>query len=540
MEKYKAVTNVATEIKFDADRAHKDPFNDLEVDVLVDEPGGVMHRVPCFWSGGNQWKLRFSPRVPGEHRFKVEVTKGEDDLLSSYSGIIIAREITAYDGDNLLLRRGALCLSENRRYLQYADGTPFLWLADTWWQGMSSRLRWPEEFKWLTGERKAKGFRVIQFAAGFGALVEAFDSRDTNEAGYSWEQRYERINPAYFDLVDLRIQELVRMGLVPNIFGFWGYHVNWLGLEKAKQHWRYLIARYGAYPVVWTVAGEAGMPWYLADDKEQNAQQQIKILNDIAPYIKEIDPFHRLLTVHPRSGDIEPINMSPIDFVMNQSGHHEECDGLEPVISDLRNARERYPNRPVMLGEALYEEQGEGWGSQRIQRAMFWACMLSGAAGHCYGAEGIWQFNRTESPFGTTPSGIIFGKNTAWQEAAGYAGSKHIGLGKQFLERHQWWRFEPHQEWIFPAASDEDYFWPYAAGIPGEIRLFYFPSFARCWWKEKCTVRKLEPNIKYHAYFFDPTTSEEFSLGDVEPTPGGEWVVPRPPVFQDWVLVLEA
>ncbi len=51
------------------------------------------------------------------------------------------------------------------------------------------------------------------------------------------------------------------MGLVPDIMGLWGFHVNWLGLEKTKQHWRYLIARYGAYPVVWTLCGEADMPF---------------------------------------------------------------------------------------------------------------------------------------------------------------------------------------------------------------------------------------------------------------------------------------
>lgn len=535
MEEYKAVTNVVTEIKFDAKSAHKDPFNDLEVDVLVDEPGGVMHRVPCFWSGGKQWKLRFSPRVPGEHRFRVEVTRGEDDLLSSYSGIIIAREITAYDGDNLLLRRGALRLSENGRYLQHADRTPFLWLADDWWHGMSSRLRWPEEFKWLAADRKAKGFNVIHFAAGFACDVEAFDPRDTNEAGHPWEQHYERINPAYFNLVDLKVQELVRMGLVPDILGLWGYHVNWLGLEKTKQHWRYLIARYGAYPVVWTLCGEADLPWYLADDREQARQEQKKILNDTAHYIKEIDPFHRLLTVHPggKLGELEPI----VDFFMTQGGH-EEYKGIGPVVSRLKTARERYPDRPALLGEALFEGMHTGC-KERIQRAMFWACMLSGAAGHCYGADGIWQFNRQEAPFGASPLGFTWG-NTAWQEAACFLGSKHVGLGKQLLERYQWWRFEPHQEWIFPSATDEDYFQPYAAGIPGEIRLFYFPRPVVAWRKGSYTVRQLEPNIKYHAYYLDPITGKEFPVGDVESTPEGNWVVPSSPILQDWVLVLEA
>ena len=34
----------------------------------------------------------------------------------------------------------------------------------------------------------------------------------------------------------------------------------WMGVEKVKQHWRYLIARYGAWPVVWCAAGEANLP----------------------------------------------------------------------------------------------------------------------------------------------------------------------------------------------------------------------------------------------------------------------------------------
>jgi hypothetical protein len=29
-----------------------------------------------------------------------------------------------------------------------------------------------------------------------------------------------------------------------------------MGMEKVKKHWRYLIARWSAYPVVWCLAGE--------------------------------------------------------------------------------------------------------------------------------------------------------------------------------------------------------------------------------------------------------------------------------------------
>ena len=271
---YEAVTNVVTEIAFAATGAHRDPFNELEVDAMVDEPGGGRRRVPCFWAGGTQWKLRFAPRVPGRHRFRLEVTRGSDAALAAGGGMIDAQATVPYDGDNLLLRRGALEVAPNGRYLQHADGTPLLWLADDWWHAMSSRLRWPDEFKWLAQDRKAKGFNVIHFAAGFACDVTQFDPRDTNEAGHPWEPGYARINPAYFDLVDLKVQELVRMGLVPDILGLWGYHVNWLGPARMKQHWRYLIARYGGYPVVWTLCGEGNMPWYLADDKSRPARSR--------------------------------------------------------------------------------------------------------------------------------------------------------------------------------------------------------------------------------------------------------------------------
>lgn len=96
-------------------------------------------------------------------------------------------------------------------------------------------------------------------------------SRGQNEAGDPWEKGYTRINPAYFDLTDLRVDWLVRNGLVPNILGSWGYYIKWMDAGKMKKHWRYLIARYGAYPVTWTLCGEATLACYpgLGDEWEK-------------------------------------------------------------------------------------------------------------------------------------------------------------------------------------------------------------------------------------------------------------------------------
>ena len=158
------------------------------------------------------------------------------------------------------------------RHFQHADGTPFFWLGDTWWMGLCKRLSWPDGFETLTADRVHKGFTMVQIVAGLYPDMEPFDERGANEAGYPWERDFARINPAYFDMADVRIQHLADHGLAACIVGFWGYFIPRMGMDKVKQHWRYLIARWSAYPVVWCLAGEGTMPYYLSKTKEQDAR----------------------------------------------------------------------------------------------------------------------------------------------------------------------------------------------------------------------------------------------------------------------------
>src|SRR5690606_38634745 len=142
-----------------------------------------------------------------------------------------------------------------KRFLEHADGTPFFWLADTWWMGLSKRLEWPEEFQLLAQDRKEKGFNVIQIVMGPPPDSHPFDPRSVNETGFPWEKDYTSIRPEYYNAADERIMYLVEQGFTPCLFGMWGYHMRFMGVERATQHWRYLIARYAALPVVWCAAG---------------------------------------------------------------------------------------------------------------------------------------------------------------------------------------------------------------------------------------------------------------------------------------------
>ena len=531
---FHAVQNQAAEWSYTSGKAYADPFNEVELDVVLTSPDGSW-RVPAWWAGGNEWRVRFAPPAPGAYRFETACSDPGNADLHGAAGVL---EASTYVGDNPLLGRGPLRVAADHRHFEHADGAPFFWLGDTWWMGFVGRLRWPEDFQRLAADRAAKGFTVIQIVAGLYPDMPAFDPRGANEAGPAWEADFARVNPAYFDMADLRVQWLVRCGLMPCIVGCWGYYLPWMGVAKMKRHWRYLIARWAAYPVVWCLAGEAAMPYYLSQTREKDKAEQIAGWTELGRYVRRIDPYHRPVTIHPTDRGRDQVeDDSVLDFDMLQTGHGGH-HSIPNTIAQLIHGRRRQPTMPVLVGEVNYEGIIHGTGDE-IQRLAFWGCMLSGAAGHTYGANGIWQVNTRAQPFGPSPHGATWGSRP-WQEACRLPGSKQLGLAKGLLQRYEWWRFEPHQEWVHPTAGEQDYFAAYAAGIPGQVRVIYLYSPSFPWQAETIKVTNIEPDARYEAFFFDPRTGREHPLGAVAPDAGGAWTVPTQPELTDWVLVLEA
>ena len=139
---------------------------------------------------------------------------------------------------------------------------------------------------------------------------------------------------------------------------------------------------------------------------------------------------------------------------------------------------------------------------------MFWACMLSGAAGHTYGANGIWQVNTAAQPFGPSPHGRSWG-DTPWDVASELPGSRQLGWAKALLMRYPWWRIEPHPEWVEPHWTAANYIQPYCAGIPRELRIVFMPPM---WDAPK--MMQLEPGLSYRAFYFNPATGNGARCGN--------------------------
>jgi hypothetical protein len=461
---YRGETNVPVEIAFEAVGDHADPFNTIEVDAVFTDPAGRQIRVPAFWAGGRSWKVRYASPLAGVHRFRTDCRGWQDPGLVGVAGEVT---IVPYRGRNALYARGPLRVAADKRYLEHSDGTPFFWLGDTWWMGLCNRLRWPDEFKRLAGDRKAKGFNVIQIVAGLYPDMPAFDPRGANEAGFPWEADHKTIRPAYFDAADARLRYLVDEGFTPCVVGAWGYFLPWTGEAKMKRHWRYLIARWGALSVVWCAAGEANLPWYLAKGFPYDDREQVRGWTELLRYIRATDPFRRPLTIHPTAirrytSRHATDNPGLLDFDMLQTPHGQR-EAVPITVNAMRESYAAAPTMPVINGEASYEMLLDSLPT-RWTRTMFWLCMTNGAAGHTYGANGIWQCNRKDQAHGASPHGGTYGKIT-WDEAMRLPGSQQVAIGKKLFEKYPWHRFRPHPEWVavagprFPDMATAHWIW---------------------------------------------------------------------------------
>ncbi|MFZ2828049.1 MAG: DUF4038 domain-containing protein [Hydrogenophaga sp.] len=438
---FKAHQNQAIEIRFPSATAYAEPFKDVELDVAFTAPSGKTVVVPAFWAGEQDWCVRYASSETGAHAFR---TLCSDQGNPSLHGQVGEVNIEPYLGDNPLYRHGGIRVAEDQRHFCHADGTPFFWLGDTWWMGLCGRLSWPEDFQALAHNRKETGFNVIQLVAGLYPDMPLFDERGLSDSGYCWETDLSRINPRFFDEADQRIFHLVEQGLTPCILGAWGYYLPMIGLENMQRHWRYLIARWGALPVVWAAAGEQTMPWYL-ESHAQKVASRTQLRSDwsrVMAHMRTLNGFGRLITTHPVESARKSVTETGLlDFEMQQTGHGA------PTAHHAMRAWQGWctqPAMPVISAEARYEAlEISPTVTARNAREAFWAHALnSGLAGHTYGANGIWQVNAVQRPFGPSPSGSCWG-NMPWDQAMLLPGARQMGLARKFLETLPWNEVEP-------------------------------------------------------------------------------------------------
>ena len=294
---------------------------------------------------------------------------------------------------------GPLEVSEDGRYLQHADGTPFFWLGDTAWE-LFHRLSREEAARYLE-DRRAKGFTVVQAVA----LGERRGVGTPNAYGHL---PLENQNPArpliregprndYWDHVDWIVEKAAEKGIYVGLLPTWGSYVcgRWdeeaprlFDPESARAYGEWIGERYRDQPnVIWVVGGDRYPTW--CDGMETWRQ--------LAAGIRAADEGAHLMTYHPSGGtpSSEWFHEDDwLDFHMYQSGHSERDI---PVYDVIRSVRELDSPKPILNAEPNYEDHpvnwddAEGWfDAFDVRKIAYWS-ILAGGFGHTYGAQPIWQ-----------------------------------------------------------------------------------------------------------------------------------------------------
>jgi len=200
-------------------------------------------------------------------------------------------------------RRGYIRASSNGRALEYADGTPYFMLADTWWAASTWRFPLkgitpddnyiPKEgisFEEAVHFRKKQGYNAIAMIAAFpnwktDEFPAQFINEDSVGVRQAWEKNgantakdmhdelgnmpfmpwdkspvianFYRINPDYFKSLDKKIEYLNNHGFVVFLETVrrdhgpsWKRYFDWP--ESFARYVQYIVARYGTYNIIFS------------------------------------------------------------------------------------------------------------------------------------------------------------------------------------------------------------------------------------------------------------------------------------------------
>lgn len=414
------------EIELTVETDAPNPYADIDVWLDFTHAAGEVVRRPAFWDSGTTWRVRFaSTRAEGEWRWQVgsSPTLAISPERGSLTAVAANQSAT-----HPSQRHGFLRPAASGRVLEHADGTPHLVVADTAW-GMPWRAS-VEDVRHYAEDRQGKGFNAVLLMSvqpdmrAVGPRARGVDFGF--DVGFEDlpDGRLTTINNDYFRTFDEIVTVLVEHGITPVLQPvFHGF--GWKGLEVAgpvvppeeyARYCRYLVARYGAYPVVYLVG---------ADGLGTEPQIEAGGLE-----VSAWDAYGQPTGIHyrPHARNNAHQDAEWLDFQWCQTGH--EGDHVPDRVATMWNER---PVRASMNGEPTYEHSGrQGKGEGWWQGHEAWSNLCAGATmGVAYGAGSLWQWIVRPDEPGHEP--FFAAPGAGWREALSFEGSTYVGLVGKIL-----------------------------------------------------------------------------------------------------------
>ena len=326
-------------------------------------------------------------------------------------------------------KNGKLKVSENGRYLQHENGTPFFWMGETGWL-LPEKLDRNEASYYLSHCRQA-GYNVVQVQTVNGVPAINFYGQYSHPDGFNFKDINKKGVYGYWDHMDYIIKKAEQNGIYIGMVCIWGNLVKagLMSVKEAEAYGKFLAERYKDSPnIIWIMGGDV--------KGDINPDQW----NTMAHTIKAIDKNH-LMTYHPfgRTSSIYWYhNADWLDFNMFQSGHRRydqtRGDGDNTAEAAVAEDNWRYveagwaktPAKPILDAEPSYEDIPQGlhdpnetrWQAADVRRYAYWA-VFAGAFGHTYGHNSIMQMMKVANDGG-------YGATKTWFDAMKDPGFNHM------------------------------------------------------------------------------------------------------------------
>lgn len=519
------------ELTFHSESKYDDPFNDVVLDAIFEGPGGIQMIRPAFWDGGNTWKVRFAPPKRGVWKMTTISNKINDRGLHSAKAKIRCKK---YNGNLDIYRHGFVKVSDNGRYLVYDDGTPFFYLGDTHWCFVHERYDTSNiegiesQFKYVVDKRVDQGFTVFQ--------SEAIQNFDDTESDYVDEESRCSFNNGFGedDLpglknLDRKFSYIASKGLLhANSQICWATEPRVYSKVYTRDYMyklgRYWSARFGAYPVLWTVAQEVDNDLYggLSD-------KDVELWKQMAKGLTGNDCYR-----HPLSAHMEEV--SNTDATKSSWGDLKYHTWWAIQWRDSMNNPIRIKTfwnydvtKPCILYESGYEDIAV---SANVALRQGFLGFQSGLFGYGYGANGIWNDLYDKDDMASIyymPQHFI-----QWYSGANLEGADLLSNLKSFYQAIKWWELEPRfddMNWgEFSRTCN------YAlSSINNTLYIVYL-------WKESNVpdgkLKKIKINVPYRAKWYNPREGVYHIVGECY-SKDGEYILPPRPTCDDWVFVFE-
>ena len=503
---------------------------------------------PGFWDGGRSFLVRFAPPQPGVWDWR---TVSDDAALNEKTGSF---EALPYGGPHAIYRHGFLKAERGKKYLLHADGTPFFYLGDTHWGMYREELDEPgphaggtgatSHFKYIVDRRVQQGFTVYQsepIDAAFHLEDGHVDAADI--AGFRQADRYYRYL-ADAGLVHANAEFFFTASMTDKLAR------DEAALERLSRYW---VARFGAFPVLWTLAQEMDNDFYFEQAKSERWSFKDNPWVKVAEYLHRYDAYAHPLSGHQESawntsvtgagtnsdrskisGDGKSVFLS--EDVARRTGHNWWAAQWSPNLThglDLAGVRDYWASpRPAVCYEGRYCGL---WTKDYGARAQGWISLLSGFCGYGYGAIDQWLYKSTYQVDKPSHDGVetitIEDKARPWCESLEYPSARQMTHLKKFFTSFDWWNLKPDFE-ERRTYDTRDVVGVHA--VAGKRHVFYFYGKGR----RTLPVSGLDPDAFYTLRWFDPRAGEWGEESIVRPDADGRFVPPARPDEQDWALEL--